>query len=358
MASNNITPLSTLQPAPTTRENEYEEIDWDNLGFKVTQTDYMFIAKSTLDGNFEQGQLKPFGNIQLNPSAGILNYGQGLVEGTKAYKREDGRIFLFRPHDSAIRMQIGAERMCMLCPSVDQFVDAIKQTVLVNKRWIPPAGKGTLYIRPLLMGSGAVLGVAPAPEYTFLVYACPVGNYFKDATGALSLYIEEEVHRAACGGAGGVKSITNYAPVMKAMKNAKGKGFIDVLYLDSVNNKYIEEASCSNIFLIKGKVISTPKANGTILEGVTKKSVIDIAHDLGYQVEERSIEVEELIRADEVFCTGTAVGVALVGSVTYKARRIEYKISEGIITQQLNSRLVEIQRGIVEDKRNWIVEVK
>ncbi|KAM3305116.1 branched-chain-amino-acid aminotransferase 2, chloroplastic-like [Capsicum chacoense] len=210
MASNNITPLSTSQPAPTTRENEYEENDWDNLGFKVTQTDYMFIAKSTLDGNFEQGQLKPFWKY----STESLCWNFELWTGTKAYKREDGSIFLFRPHDSAIRMQIGAERLCMLCLSVDQFVDAIKQTVLANKRWIPPAGKGTLYIRPLLMGSGAVLGVAPAPEYTFLVYACPVGNYFKVATGALSLYIEEEVHRAACGGAGGVKSITNYAPII------------------------------------------------------------------------------------------------------------------------------------------------
>ncbi|MCE3215870.1 Branched-chain-amino-acid aminotransferase, mitochondrial, partial [Datura stramonium] len=139
----------------------------------------MFIAKSSLDGKFEQGQLNPFGNIQLSPFAGILNYGQGLFEGTKAYRIEDGRIFLFRPKDSAVRMQIGAERMCMPSPTVDQFVNAVKQTALANNRWIPPAGKGSLYIRPLLMGSGAVLGVAPAPQYTFLVCACPVGNYLK-----------------------------------------------------------------------------------------------------------------------------------------------------------------------------------
>ncbi|XP_016449944.1 branched-chain-amino-acid aminotransferase 2, chloroplastic isoform X3 [Nicotiana tabacum] len=317
---------TSLQPS-TYREYEPEEIDWDNLGFKVMPTDYMFIAKSCLDGNFEAGQLNPFGNIQLSPSAGILNYGQGLIEGTKAYRREDGRIYVFRPQDSAIRMQIGAERLCMPFPSVDQFVDAVKQTALANKRWqIPPAGKGSLYIRPLLMGSGAVLGVAPAPEYTFLVYSCPVGIYLKDGTGALSLYVEEEFHRSALGGAGGIKSITNYAPVMKAMRNAKGKGFTDVLYLDSVNNKYIEEASSSNIFLVK--------------------------------VEERMIEAEELITADEVFCTGTALGVAAVGSVTYKGKRIEYKISSETISQQLNSRLVGIQRGTIEDKRNWIVEVK
>ncbi|XP_016494470.2 branched-chain-amino-acid aminotransferase 2, chloroplastic [Nicotiana tabacum] len=371
MASNHIVSSSQFalnshfsSPSPTSfqpstyREYESEEIDWDNLGFKVIPTDYMFIAKSCLDGIFEPGQLNPFGNIQLSPAAGILNYGQGLIEGTKAYRREDGRIYLFRPQDSAIRMQIGAERLCMPFPSVDQFVDAVKQTALANKRWIPPAGKGSLYLRPLLMGSGAVLGVAPAPEYTFLVYSCPVGNYFKDGTGALSLYVEEEFHRSALGGAGGIKSITNYAPVMKAMRNAKGKGFTDVLYLDSVNNKYIEEASSSNIFLVKGKVISTPKANGTILEGVTKRSVIDIAHDLGYQVEERAIEAEELITADEVFCTGTALGVAVVENITYKGKKIEYKISSEMISQQLNSRLVGIQRGTIEDKRNWIVEVK
>ncbi|OIT32114.1 PREDICTED: branched-chain-amino-acid aminotransferase 2, chloroplastic-like [Nicotiana attenuata] len=339
-------------------DDESADIDWDNLGFHLMQTDYMYVTKSSEDGVFTQGELNRYGNIQLSPSAGVLNYGQGLFEGTKAYRREDGRIFLFRPHQNAIRMQFGAERMCMASPTTDQFVDAVKQTALANKRWIPPPGKGSLYIRPLLIGSGPILGLAPAPEYTFLVYACPVGNYFKQGTAPLNLYVEEDVHRASRGGAGGVKSITNYAPVLKAMKNAKEKGYSDVLYLDAVTKKYIEEVSSCNIFLVKGNVVSTPIAKGTILEGVTRKSIMEIALDLGYKVEERLIEADELITADEVFCTGTAVGVAPVGSITYKGQRIEYKISSDLTCKQFYSRLVGIQRGVIADERDWIVEIE
>ncbi|XP_055836172.1 branched-chain-amino-acid aminotransferase 2, chloroplastic-like [Solanum dulcamara] len=352
-------PATSLQTAPTTSSDEESaDIDWDNLGFHIMQTDYMYMAKCSDDGIFRQGQLNRYGNIQLSPSAGVLNYGQGLFEGTKAYRREDGRVFLFRPQQNAIRMQIGAERMCMPSPSTDQFVEAVKQTALANKRWIPPFGKGSLYIRPLLIGTGPILGFAPAPEYTFLVYACPVGNYFKQGTAPLNLYVEEDVHRASRGGAGGVKSITNYAPVLKAMKNAKANGYSDVLYLDAVNKKYIEEVSSCNIFLVKGNVVSTPIAKGTILEGITRKSIMDIAIDLGYTVEERLVEADELISADEVFCTGTAVGVAPVGSITYKGQRIEYKISSGLSCKQYYSRLIGIQRGLIKDERDWIVEIK
>ncbi|OIS98033.1 PREDICTED: branched-chain-amino-acid aminotransferase 2, chloroplastic-like isoform X1 [Nicotiana attenuata] len=339
-------------------DDESIDTDWENLGFHLMPTDYMYLTKSDEDGHFEQGQLNPYGNIHLSPSAAVLNYGQGLFEGTKAYRRDDGRLFLFRPHQNAIRMQIGAERMCMPCPSTHQFVDAVKQTALANKRFIPPPGKGSLYIRPLLIGSGPILGLAPAPDYTFLVYASPVGNYFREGTAPLNLYVQEDLHRASRGGVGGVKSITNYAPVLRAIKSAKEKGFSDVLYLDSLNKRYIEEVSSCNIFLVKGKILSTPAASGTILEGVTRKSIMEIARDLGYQVEERLIDVDELTNADEVFCTGTAVGVASVGSITYKGKRIEYKERSEQTSKQLYSRVIEIQRGVIEDKRDWIVEIE
>ncbi|KAL8494639.1 hypothetical protein ACS0TY_025463 [Phlomoides rotata] len=254
-------------------------------------------------------------------------------------------------------MQIGADRMCMPSPSVHQFMAAVKQTALANSRWIPPPGKGSLYIRPLLMGTGPVLGVAPAPEYTFLVYASPVGNYFKEGTAPLNLYVEDEFHRATRGGAGGVKSITNYAPVFKALSRAKSRGFSEVLYLDSVSKRNIEESSASNVFIVKGNILSTPPANGTILEGITRKSIMDIARDLDFQVEERCIPVEELIDADEVFCTGTAAGVAPVGSITYKGNRIEYTISAQLVSKKLHSRLMAIQRGDIEDTRGWVMEI-
>ncbi|KAH9755918.1 Branched-chain-amino-acid aminotransferase 2 [Citrus sinensis] len=338
-------------------DDEYADLDWDNLGFSIKPADYMYTMKCSKHENFKQGQLSRYANIELSPSAAVLNYGQGVYEGTKAYRTEDGRILLFRPDLNASRMKIGAERMCMPSPSVDQFVDAVKQIALANKRWVPPPGKGTLYIRPLLIGSGPVLGLGPAPEYTFLAYASPVGNYFKEGSAPLNLYIEEEFVRAAPGGAGGVKAMSNYAPVLKALIRAKSRGFSDVLYLDSVNRKNVEEVSSCNIFVVKGNVISTPATNGTILEGITRRSVIEIARDYGYQVEERVIPVDELINADQVFCTGTAVVVAPVGSITYQNKRVEFKTGSRSVYQELYSTLVGIQTGVIEDKKGWTVEV-
>ncbi|XP_019182807.1 PREDICTED: branched-chain-amino-acid aminotransferase 5, chloroplastic-like isoform X2 [Ipomoea nil] len=305
---------------------ELADIDWDDLGFSHLPTDYMYIMKCSQGDSFSKGELLRFGNIELNPSAGILNYGQGVFEGLKAYRKGDGKILLFQPKENALRLKIGAERMCMPSPTVEQFMEAVKLTVLANERWIPPPGKGSLYIRPLLMGSGPVLGLAPAPEYTFLIYVSPVGNYFK---------------------------------VLKAQSAAKAKGYSDVLYLDSVHNKYLEEVSSCNIFVVKGNTIATPALKGTILPGITRKSIIDVASSLGFQVEERSVTVEELFEADEVFCTGTAVVVSPVGSITYLGKRIAYGSNGvGIVSQQLYSALTSLQMGVTEDKMGWIVELK
>ncbi|CAH2038418.1 unnamed protein product [Thlaspi arvense] len=333
---------------PLYQDAEYADLDWDNLGFGLTPADYMYVMKCSKDGEFTEGELSPYGNIQLSPSAGAI------YEGTKAYRNENGKLLLFRPDQNAMRMKIGAERMLMPSPSVDQFVLAVKQTAFANKRWVPPSGKGSLYIRPLLMGSGPILGLGPAPEYTFIVYASPVGNYFKEGTAALNLYVEEEYVRAAPGGAGGVKSITNYAPVLKALSRAKSRGFSDVLYLDSVKKKYLEEASSCNVFVVKGRTISTPATNGTILEGVTRKSVMEIASDLGYKVVEKAVPVDELMDADEVFCTGTAVGVAPVGTITYQDKRTEYETGDESVCQKLRSALVSIQTGVTEDTKGWV----
>ncbi|XP_038701950.1 branched-chain amino acid aminotransferase 2, chloroplastic-like isoform X2 [Tripterygium wilfordii] len=276
-------------------------------------------------GNFSKGELQRFGNIELSPSAGVLNYGQGLFEGLKAYMKEGGNILLFRPEENALRIRMGAERMCMPAPTVEQFVEAVKATVMANKRWVPFPRKGSLYIRPLLMGSGAVLGVAPAPEYTFLIYVSPVGNYFKEGVAPINLVVEHELHRATPGGTGGVKMIGNYAQVLKAQSAAKAKGYSDVLYLDSVHKKYLEEVSSCNIFIVK--------------------------------VEERQVAVDELLDADEVFCTGTAVVVSPVGSITYMSRRLCYGEGFGVVSQQLYHKLTRLQMGLIEDSMNWTLEL-
>ncbi|KAK8962968.1 hypothetical protein KSP40_PGU020189 [Platanthera guangdongensis] len=318
----------------------------------------MYIMKCSQDDEFSQGQLSRYGNIELSPSAGVLNYGQGLFEGLKAYRKVNGSgLLVFRPEENARRMQIGADRMCMPAPSVDQFVNAVKQTVLANKRWIPPPGKGSLYVRPLLLGSGPVLGLAPASEYTFLVYAAPVGNYFKEGLEPINLIVEDETFRASPGGTGGVKTITNYAPVLKAQLQAKKKGFTDILFLDSEDKKYLEEASSCNIFILKNGVLSTPSTRGTILAGITRGSIIEIARDLGYQVEERLVSVEELFDADEVFTTGTAVVVAPVSSISYRGQRYKYNCGGDAVSRRLYKTLVAIQMGQVEDKKGWTAEM-
>ncbi|KAH9712442.1 Branched-chain-amino-acid aminotransferase 3 [Citrus sinensis] len=290
------------------------DIDWDNLGFGFCPTDYMYVMKCGRDGNFSKGELQRFGNIELSPSSGVLNYGQGLFEGLKAYRKQDGNILLFRPEENAMRMQVGAERMCMPSPSVQQFVEAVKATVLANKRWE---------------------GIAP-----------------------INLVVEHELHRATPGGTGGVKTIGNYAAVLKAQSAAKAKGYSDVLYLDCVHKRYLEEVSSCNIFVVKGNVISTPAIKGTILPGITRKSIIDVAQSQGFQVEERLVTVEELLDADEVFCTGTAVVVSPVGSITYLGKRVSYgEGGFGAVSQQLYSVLTQLQMGLIADKMNWTLEL-
>ncbi|XP_034229155.1 branched-chain-amino-acid aminotransferase 6-like isoform X1 [Prunus dulcis] len=335
---------------------KYADVNWDELEFGLVPTDYMYTMKCSKGDEFSQGHLTPYGNIELSPSAGVLNYGQGLFEGLKANRTEDGRFLLFRPEENALRMKMGAERMCMPSPSPWQFLDAVKQTVLANKRWVPPTGKGTLYLRPLLIGSGSVLGVGPAPEYTFLIFASPVGSYHK-GLAALNLYVEDKLHRATPGGTGGVKSITNYSPVYLAQKQARAKGFSDVLFVDSLTGKNIEEITACNIFILKGNIISTPTIHGTVLPGITRKSIIDIARDFGYQVEERVIPVEDLLEADEAFCTGTAVVVTPIGAVTYQDKRVEYKTGKGALSQKLYETITGIQTGRLEDKKGWTMEI-
>lgn len=342
----------------TSDSDTLEGVDWDNFGFGLRPTDFMYVMKGDLDGNWQKGELQPFGNLDVSPAAGVLNYGQGVFEGMKAYRTADDRILMFRPEENAVRMAQSAERMSMPSPDLDTFVKAVKQTVMANKRWIPPAGKGSLYIRPLLIGTGPILGLAPSPEYTFLIYVSPVGAYFKGGLSPIDLKVETYFHRAAPGGTGAVKTISNYAPVLKTQLTAKGKGYADVLYLDAVENKYVEEVSSCNIFMVKDKVISTPELAGTILPGITRKSIIQLARSRGYEVNERPVAVDELLEADEVFCTGTAVVLNPVGSITHGESRVLYNGGAvGGVSQELYEALTSLQMGISDDKFNWVVEL-
>lgn len=358
------------------------KVDWDSLGFGLKDVaGTMYIAEWTPERDWaDEGKLLPYGPIPMMPSAQVLNYGQAAFEGMKAQESAKGRIVLFRPDRNAERIKAGAERLSMPPIPEGKFVDAVKSLVRANRDWVPPMGKGSLYIRPLLMGSGPILGLGPAPSYTFAIFAAAVGAYFKVSItlsfslddshwrltrvfsfqgGQLTpidLIVEEKFHRAAPGGMGGTKAAGNYSPVLATQLDAKKEGFSDVVYLDAKTDTYLEEVSSCNIFVVKGKTMKTPPLSGTILPGVTRRSIIELARIKGYTVEETPVSVSEAMEADEIFTTGTAVVVCSVGSLTYRGTRKQFTKGEqpGMVSLEMYTSLTDIQTERAEDPAGWV----
>eukprot|EP00227_Mantoniella_beaufortii_P019682 CAMPEP_0197591158 /NCGR_PEP_ID=MMETSP1326-20131121/12907_1 /TAXON_ID=1155430 /ORGANISM="Genus nov. species nov., Strain RCC2288" /LENGTH=404 /DNA_ID=CAMNT_0043156529 /DNA_START=177 /DNA_END=1391 /DNA_ORIENTATION=- len=344
---------------PATSTPAKAAVDWDKLGFGLTETAFMFTTSCPIDGEWSEGEIIPYGNLSLSPAAAVLNYGQGIFEGMKAFRTVDGRVVTFRPDQNAARFAEGAGRMSMPPVPAHIFVNAVKKCISANRDYIPPEGKGSLYLRPLLIGTGPILGLGPAPSYTFLIYCSPVASYFKGGQlTPIDLVVEESYHRAAPGGTGSTKCIGNYSPVLKVQLAAKKAGFSDVIYLDAVENKYIEEVSSCNFFVVKGNTISTPSLGGSILPGITRKSIIDLARAKGFTVEERNVSVEEVVEADECFATGTAVCVVPIGSVTLRGAKTVYQNGTvGPVGQSLYDELTGLQSGKVADNLGWLAEV-
>ena len=335
-----------------------KDIDWDKLTFSLTPTDTMYVATTTAEDPWMPGDLRPYGNISISPAAGVLNYGQGLFEGMKAYRTAKDRVVFFRPDENARRMQRGADRLKMPPVPESIFIDAVEQVVQANIDYLPPMGRGAMYVRPLLMGSGPVLGVAPAPSYSFMIYVTPVGPYFKGGMKAIDLLISNEFHRAAPGGSGGVKAIGNYAPGMMPSRIAKSKGYAEVIYLDARTSTYIEEVGAANFFCVKDNVLYTPELTGTILPGITRASIIALARHLGYDVHEEKVSAEFAMSADEAFCCGTAAVISPIGSITHDDKKVTYGDgTPGIMTTTLYEMLTGIQNEKQEDIFGWLHEV-
>ena len=335
-------------------------IDWDSLGFAPLETRSMFIANCPIDGKWESGSLVPYGKIELSPAAGVLNYGQGVFEGTKAYHTSKDNIVMFRIGRNAKRMAWSTERLCIPKMDPDFFIDAVTKTVKDNLDYIPPYGKGSLYVRPIVWGTAPAIGVRAVSEYTFVVFVSPVGSYFKDGIKPLNLKVETDYHRAAARGIGNAKAIGNYSASLYPLTKAKKEGYDEVIYLDSVDGERIEELGSANLFICKDGVIKTPKLSGSILDGVTRNSVCRIAKDiLGIKVEETDIHLDELLEADEVFCTGTAVVVAPVGKVTYQNKVHHFSGGNiGPITNKCKETLTSIQREEITDPFGWVFKIK
>ena len=337
-------------------------IDWDNLGFDFLPTKTMFLSKSEDGKTWKDEGLVPFGNFEISPAACVLNYGQGIFEGMKALRTKNDEIVLFRPIENGKRFADSAIRLCMPPYDPAQYVERVKEVVKANVEYTPPYGKGALYIRPVMWGTGSMLGVAPAPSYTFIIWVNPVGPYFKTGFNPINLEITKKYHRAAPKGCGAAKTICNYAPTMLGALETKKNGYAQIIYLDAAKEKYIEEVGTANFFAVIDNVLVSPRApkDGSILPGVTRKSVLQIAKDkLGMKVEERDVAYDEVFKASEVFCTGTAAVVTPIGSIAFEGKEHKYcngKVGE--ITQKLYDLLTKIQLKEEDDPYGWVVKVQ
>lgn len=337
---------------------EKADLDFASLPFGYQKTD-LNVRYTCKDGVWDQGVETDSEVLPLHMAATALHYGQTVFEGLKVYETKDGRALTFRIEENAKRMQQSAEMLSMQAPPVELFVEAVHRVVRANRRFIPPYGTGAaLYIRPLLIGSGAKIGVAPADEYILLVMATPVGPYFKKGFSPTKLVVEDQLERAAPGGVGRAKAGGNYSAGMRATVKARQGGFGEALYLD-VHKKFIDELGAANFFGIKAdKTYVTPKSP-TILPSITNNSLQTLAADLGYKVEQRPVPVTELFDFAETGACGTAAVITPVESITYQGEEHVY-LADGVpgpYCTELYQALTAIQFGDAEDPYGWTQEV-
>lgn len=337
----------------------------EKLGFGHIFTDHMFIMNYTEGKGWHDARIEPYSNISLDPSAMVFHYGQEMFEGLKAYRGEDDTVYLFRPDMNAKRANASNARLCIPEIPEDIFVDAVKALVDIDRDWVPSDEGTSLYIRPFVIATDEFLGVAPSKTYLFIVILSPSGAYYESGLAPVGIWIEDEYVRAVKGGMGFAKTGGNYAASLAAQVKAHEEGYSQVLWLDGVERRYIEEVGAMNIFFkISGKVV-TPMINGSILPGITRNSIIQVCKSWGYEVEERRISVDELVSAakdgtlEEVWGTGTAAVVSPVGKLRYVDDVMNIGGGGiGELTQKLYDELTGIQWGKKDDPFGWRVEVK
>ena len=335
--------------------------DEKGLGFGQIFTDHMFLMDYTAGEGWKNARIVPFGPIPLHPSSTVLHYGAEVFEGMKAYRTADGSIQLFRPYDNARRLNDSAERLCMPSVPEEDFVEAVKALVKLDSEWVPHSEGTSLYIRPFLFGNDEALGVHTVHRAVFAIICSPSGSYYPEGINPVRIMIEDEDVRAVRGGTGYTKCGGNYAASTRAAERAGQKGYSQVLWLDGVERKYIEEVGAMNVmFKIAGEII-TPELSGSILPGVTRRSCVELLKSEGYRVSERKLSVDELIRAmdegtlEEAWGTGTAAVVSPIGELCYKDHKYTVNNFEiGPVTQHLYDELTAIQWGRMEDRFGWI----
>ncbi len=339
--------------------------DSSTLGFGKVFTDHMFIMDYSEDKGWHDARIVPFDYIPIHPASTVLHYGVEIFEGLKAYRRSDGKVQLFRPLENIRRMNRSAERMCLPLVPEEDALEALKTFIELEQDWVPSQNGTSLYIRPFMIGNDETLGVHAVKNAKFIIITSPVGSYYKEGINPVKIMIESEDVRAVRGGTGEAKCGGNYAASNRAGERAEKLGYSQVLWLDGVERKYIEEVGAMNVmFKINGEVV-TPMLAGSILPGITRKSIIELLKSEGYKVSERLISVDELKEAlengtlEEAWGCGTAAVVSPIGELNYNGKK--YVINDGKIgetTQHLYDTLTGIQWGKIEDKFNWTMPLK
>ncbi len=338
--------------------------DQNNLGFGDHFTDHMFIMDYTEGKGWHDPRIVPYAPLSLDPATMVLHYGQAIFEGLKAYKTKDGRILLFRPHKNMERANISNGRLCIPPLDVDFAVEAVKAIVREDQDWIPEAEGTSLYIRPFIISTDPYLGVRPSFTYQFIIILSPVGAYYPEGIDPVKIYVESNYVRAVKGGMGYTKTPGNYAASLIAQVEAKKKGYTQVLWLDGVEKKYIEEVGTMNVFFkIDGEIV-TPAVEGSILAGITRDSSIELLKSWGIPTAERQISIQELYDAhasgklEEAFGTGTAAVISPIGELNWNGQVIT--INDGKIGEyaaKIYDTMTGMQYGEIEDKFGWIEEV-
>lgn len=346
------------------REQVKKKPPQDNLGFGQHFTDHMFLMKWDRQSGWHDAGICPYHEFRLDPAAMVFHYGQAIFEGLKAYKGKDGQIYLFRPENNIERMNASALRLCMPRLPVAKVFKALKALVYLDRDWIPTAEGATLYIRPTMIAVEPHLGVRPANQYYFYIIMCPVGAYYSEGFSPTKIYVTDKYARAVKGGVGDVKTAGNYAASIMAAEEAHQAGYTQVLWLDACEKKYVEEVGTSNIFFMINNELVTPPLGGSILPGITRDSVIQLARRWGVKVVERLIAIDEVVAASvdgtltEAFSTGTAAVISPVGELCYQDT--EYVINSGKtgeFSQRIFNELQAIQSGQQEDPFKWITRV-
>ncbi len=337
----------------------------DNLPFGEIFSDHMFVMDYAEDKGWYDPRIVPYGPIQLEPSAMVFHYAQEIFEGLKAYKSKDGHVRLFRPYKNFERMNLSADRLAIPALDVDLCVEALKKLVALDRDWIPEQEGASLYIRPFIIATDESLGVRPSHTYKFFIICSPSGLYYPEGLDPVKIYVEDHYVRTVRGATGFTKTGGNYASSIKAQVIAHDRGYSQVLWLDGVEQKYVEEVGSMNIFFKIGGEVVTPMLNGSILGGITRMSSIELLKKWGIPVSERRISIQEIYDAyqdgklEECFGTGTAAIISPVGELRWEDHVMKINNNQiGEVTQRIFDTITGIQTGALPDDLNWVVTVE